>query len=140
VAVDGNSRIIEEFRANQGRVGGFFAGAPMVLVHHRGRRTGTQRVNPLVCLPDERDPDTVYVFATKGGAPTNPGWYHNLVAAGRVHVERGTEEYDAVVRELQGAERDRVYAEQARLRPNFADYERRVEGARTIPVLALRRA
>ncbi len=140
MARDGNSKIIEEFRANQGRVGGFFDGAPMVLVHHRGRRTGQERVNPLVCLPDEQDPDTVYVFATKGGSPTHPSWYHNLVSAGRAHVERGTDEYDVTVRELQGEERDRVYAAQARLRPNFADYERTTAGIRTIPVLALRRA
>ena len=140
MAWDGNSKIIEEFRANQGRVGGFFDGAPMVLVHHRGRRTGQERVNPLVCLPDEQDPDTVYVFATKGGSPTHPSWYHNLVSAGRAHVERGTDEYDVTVRELQGEERDRVYAAQARLRPNFADYERKTAGIRTIPVLALRRA
>ncbi|MGH3427260.1 MAG: nitroreductase/quinone reductase family protein, partial [Mycobacteriales bacterium] len=93
MAWDGNSKIIEEFRANQGRVGGFFDGAPMVLVHHRGRRTGQERVNPLVCLPDEQDPDTVYVFATKGGSPTHPSWYNNLVSAGRAHVERGTDEY-----------------------------------------------
>jgi len=112
----------------------------MVLVHHRGRRTGQPRVNPLVCLPDDLDPDTVYVFATKGGSPTNPNWYYNVVSAERVHVERGTQEYDAVVRELKGEERARVYAEQARRRPNFADYERKVAGIRTIPVLALRRA
>lgn len=140
MAGDGNTRIIEEFRANQGRVGGPFAGAPMVLVHHRGRRTGQERINPLVYLPDDRDPDTVYVFATKGGSPTNPSWYHNLISAGRAHVERGTEQYDVAVRELRGEERDRVYAEQARRRPNFADYERKTAGIRTIPVLALRRA
>lgn len=139
MAVDGNVRIIEEFRANQGRVGGAFEGAPMVLVHHRGRRTGTERVNPLVYLPDAEDAGTVYVFATKGGAPSNPGWYHNLLAAGRAHVERGTDEYDVAVRELKGEERDRVYAEQVRRRPNFGDYERRAAGIRTIPVLELRR-
>jgi deazaflavin-dependent oxidoreductase (nitroreductase family) len=136
---DRNAGIIEEFRANQGRVGGFFEDTPVLLLHHLGRRTGEPRVNPVVYLPDEHDPDTVYVFATKSGAPTNPGWYHNLVSAGRAHVERGTQEYDVAVREVKGEERDRVYAEQARRLPNFADYERKTSGIRTIPVLALRR-
>ena len=111
----------------------------MLLVHHRGRRTGAERVNPLAYLPDEHDPDTVYVFATKAGAPANPSWYHNLVAAGRAHVERGTEAYDVTVRELKGAERDRIYAEQAALYPGFAEYAEKTAGIRTIPVLRLTR-
>jgi deazaflavin-dependent oxidoreductase (nitroreductase family) len=136
---DFNARIIAEFRANAGRVGGPFEGAPMVLVHHRGRRTGRELVNPMVYLRDDTDPDTVYVFASKGGAPTDPDWYRNLVAAGVAEVEVGTERYAVGVTELTGEHRDRVYAEQARRYPGFADYERRTAGIRTIPVVALRR-
>lgn len=137
---DWNASVIEEFRANEGRVGGPFAGAPMVLMHHRGRRTGTERVSPVVYLPDEDDPDTIYVFASTGGAPTHPEWYRNLVAAGTGEVEVGTERYAVTVRDVTGEERDRIYAEQARRMPNFAEYERKTAGIRTIPVLALRRA
>ena len=136
---DFNAQVIEEFRSNEGRVGGPFEGAPMVLVHHVGRRSGTQRISPMMYLPDERDPRTVYVFASKAGAPTNPDWYHNLVSAGRATLEIGTKTYDATVRELEGEERDRVYAEQARRVPGFAEYERKTAGIRTIPVLALTR-
>ena len=137
---DYNARIIEEFRANEGHVGGDYEHMPLVLLHHRGRRTGAERVNPVAYQQDEQDPDTIYVFATKGGAPTNPDWYHNLRAAGEAHVERGTDEYDVTVREVGGEERDRVYAEQARRLPVFLAYEQRTAGVRTIPVLALRRA
>ena len=136
---DRNSRIIEEFHANEGRVGGQFEGAPMTLVHHRGRKTGRELVNPMMYLRDYGDPATIYVFASKGGAPTDPDWYRNLVAAGEAEVEVGTERYPVTVAELQGAERDTVYAEQARRYPGFADYETRTAGVRTIPVLALRR-
>ena len=139
-AADRNAGVIDEFRANEGRVGGPFEGAPMTLVHHRGRRSGTERVSPMMYLADDRDPDTIYVFASKGGAPSDPDWYHNLVAAGTATIERGTERYDVVVRELTGDERDRVYHEQARRYPGFAEYERKTAGIRTIPVLALRRA
>ena len=137
---DFNSGIIEEFRSNEGRVGGPFEGASMVLVHHRGRKTGQERVNPLVYLPDGNDPDTIYVFATKSGAPEHPDWYWNLTTAGAAHVERGTDEYDVTVAEVKGEERDRLYAQQVERRPSFADYEAKTAGIRTIPVLRLRRA
>jgi deazaflavin-dependent oxidoreductase (nitroreductase family) len=137
---DWNSKTIAEFRANEGRVGGPFEGAPMVLVHHRGRKTRREYVNPMMNLPDDTDDNIIYVFATKAGAPTNPDWYYNLTAAGEGSVERGTESYKVTVRELTGAERDRVYAEQARRYPGFADYERQTAGIRTIPVLELTRA
>jgi deazaflavin-dependent oxidoreductase (nitroreductase family) len=136
---DWNTQVIEEFRANEGRVGGQFEGAPMTLVHHRGRKTGRELVNPMMYLRDDADTDTIYVFASKGGAPTHPDWYSNLVAAGEAEVEVGTEQYPVTVTELTGDERDRVYAEQARRYPGFADYERKTAGVRTIPVLALRR-
>jgi deazaflavin-dependent oxidoreductase (nitroreductase family) len=137
---DWNASTIAEFRANEGRVGGPFEGAPIVLVHHRGRTSGREYVAPVMYLPHDTDPDTIYVFASKGGAPTNPEWFENLTAAGDGRVERGTEAYEVTVRDVTGAERDRIYAEQARRYPGFAAYERRTAGIRTIPVLELRRA
>jgi len=136
---DFNEQTIADFRAHEGRVGGQFEGAPMVLVHHVGRRSGTPHIAPMMYLRHEIEPDTIYVFASKAGAPTNPDWYYNLLAAGRATVEVGTETYEVTVRELEGEERDRVYAEQAGLYPGFADYARKTEGIRTIPVLALAR-
>jgi deazaflavin-dependent oxidoreductase (nitroreductase family) len=135
-----NDKTIAEFRANEGRVGGYFEGAPVVLVHHRGRTSGRDYVTPTMYLPDDDDPDTIYVFATKGGAPTNPDWYYNLIAASEGIVERGTDTYPVSVHELIGKDRDRTYDEQARRYPGFADYARQTAGVRTIPVLALRRS
>jgi deazaflavin-dependent oxidoreductase (nitroreductase family) len=137
---DWNTRIIEEFRANEGRVGGQFEGAPLTLVRHRGRRSGREYVSPTMYLADEGDPATIYVFASKAGAPTNPDWYYNLVSAGHARVEVGTETYDVSVSELAGEARDRVFEEQARRYPGFGEYAERAAGIRTIPVLALRRA
>ena len=137
---DWNAKVIEEFRANEGRVGGNFEGAPITLVHHRGRRSGRDHVTPMMYLADESDPDTIYVFASKAGAPTNPDWYYNLTSAGDGEVEVGTDTHPVTVMELRGEERDRVYAEQARRYPGFAGYEEKTAGIRTIPVLALRRA
>ena len=112
----------------------------MVVVHHRGRKSGLERVTPMMYLPHDTEPDAIYVFATKAGAPTNPDWYRNLTTAGHGTVERGTETYQVTVRELTGAERDRIYAEQARRYPGFAEYARQTAGVRTIPVLELTRA
>jgi deazaflavin-dependent oxidoreductase (nitroreductase family) len=139
-ATNWNEKIIAEFRANGGRVGGNFEGAPMVLVHHRGRKSGREYVNPMMYMADDVDNDTIYVFASKAGAPSNPDWYYNLTAAGEGTVERGTETYPVTVRELQGDERDRIFDEQARLYPGFADYAQRTAGIRTIPVLQLTRS
>jgi deazaflavin-dependent oxidoreductase (nitroreductase family) len=136
---DWNTKIIEEFRANEGRVGGPFEGAPMVLVTHRGRKSGHQHVTPMMYLPDETDDGAIYVFATKGGAPSNPDWYYNLTTVGHASIERGTGSYPVTVRELTGDERDRIYAEQASRYPGFADYTKQTEGIRTIPVLELTR-
>jgi deazaflavin-dependent oxidoreductase (nitroreductase family) len=138
--LDWNAQTIAEFRANEGRVGGNFEGAPLVLVHHRGRKSGREYVNPMMYLPRDTEPDIIYVFATAAGAPASPDWYHNLLAAGEGSVERGTERYEVTVRELTGAERDRIYAEQARRYPGFAEYERQTSGIRVIPVLELTRA
>jgi deazaflavin-dependent oxidoreductase (nitroreductase family) len=135
-----NESVIDEFRANEGRVGGNFEGAPITLVHHRGRKSGKEYVNPVMYLGDEADADVIYVFATKGGMPTNPDWYFNLVSAGDATIERGTETYHVTVREVTGDTRDRIYGEQSRRYPGFADYSNKVAGIRTIPVLELRRA
>ena len=135
-----NAKTITEFRANNGKVGGVFEGAPIVLLHHRGRKSRRDYVTPVMYLPDDTDPDRIYVFATKAGAPAHPDWYHNLTAPGDNSVERGTESYKVTIREVKGAERDRIYAEQARRYPGFAEYERQTAGVRTIPVLELRRA
>jgi len=137
---DWNQQTITEFRANGGRVGGPFEGAPVVLVHHHGRKSGTEYVTPTMYLANESDDDTIYVFASKGGAPTNPDWYHNLIAAGEGTIERGTETYRVAVHEVTGDERDRIYDEQGRRFPGFAEYALQTEGFRTIPVLELRRA
>jgi deazaflavin-dependent oxidoreductase (nitroreductase family) len=136
---DWNARVVEEFRSNQGRVGGPFEGAPITLVHHRGRKSGRDYVNPMMYLADEEDPTRIYVFASNGGAPSHPEWYHNLLAAGAAEVEVGTERHPVTVAEVVDGERDRIYAEQALRYPGFAEYEAKTAGIRTIPVLALRR-
>jgi deazaflavin-dependent oxidoreductase (nitroreductase family) len=134
-----NAQIIAEFRANDGKVGGPFAGAPVVILHHRGRKTGRDLLAPVMYLADDGDAATIYVFASKAGAPTNPDWYYNLTAAGTSTVEVGAETYPVRVEELRGAERDRVFAEQAKRYAGFAEYAEKTKGIRTIPVLALRR-
>ena len=137
---DWNTGVNEEFRANEGRVSGPFAGAPLTLVHHRGRRSGDDHVAPMMYLQDEADPTVIYIFASKAGAPTHPDWYSTLTAAGTAQVEVGTQTYPVTVSELAGEERDRIFAEQARRYPGFAGYAEKTAGIRTIPVLALRRA
>lgn len=134
-----NEKIITEFRENAGRVGGPFEGAPVVLVHHEGRKTGRDYVTPLMYLADDDDEGTIYIFATAGGAPKNPDWYYNLVDAGRSTVERGSDTYETVVTELTGDARDVVYAEQAGRYEGFGQYAEQTAGIRTIPVLRLRR-
>jgi deazaflavin-dependent oxidoreductase (nitroreductase family) len=129
---DWNRKIIEEFRANEGKVGGPFAGAPVLLLHTTGAKTGRERVNPMMYL----DLDGLrYVFATKAGADTNPDWYWNLVAHPEVTVEVGTETYVAAAVPATGDDRDRIYAEQARRYPGFAEYVRKT--SRIIPVVEL---
>ena len=130
---DHNAGIIEEFRSHDGRVGGYFEGATMLLLHTVGAKTGTQRVNPLVYLPDG---DRYVVIASKGGAPTNPDWYYNLLAHPDVTIEVGTSTLPvhAVVVE-DDAERDALYARQVERRPGFADYLQMT--TRRIPIIAL---
>ena len=127
-----NRKVIEEFRANEGRVGGFFEGAPMVLLHTTGAKTGAARINPLMYLPDG---DRVVVFASKGGAPDNPDWYYNLKANPDVTLELGDGTRPGVAQEVTGEERDALYAKQAALYSNFADYEKAT--TRKIPVIAI---
>jgi deazaflavin-dependent oxidoreductase (nitroreductase family) len=132
---DFNQAIIAEFRANDGVVGGGFQGAPIVLVTTIGAKSGLERVAPLVCLPG--DDGTLVIFASKGGAPTHPDWYRNLVANPNVTVEFGAEKYEATAVEVTGAERDSLYAEQSRRMPQFSEYQAKTD--RVIPVVALRR-
>jgi deazaflavin-dependent oxidoreductase (nitroreductase family) len=129
-----NERVIEEFRANVGKVGGRWEGAHLLLLTTTGAKSGRRRTFPLAYLPDG---DRLVVFATKGGSPTNPAWYHNLKAYPEVTVEAGTETFDATAVEVTGAERDRLYARQVALRPAFGDYEKKT--TRKIPVFALER-
>ena len=130
---DWNARIIEEFRANGGQVGGQFEGAPMLLLHTTGARSGQERVNPMMYLDFE---GRRFVFASKAGADTHPDWYHNLVAHPEVSVEAGTETYRAAAEPVMDPERDRIYAEQARRYPGFAEYAAKT--TRVIPVVELR--
>jgi deazaflavin-dependent oxidoreductase (nitroreductase family) len=133
---DFNRTVIEEFRANHGKVGGGFAGAPVVLLTTTGAKTGRKRVNPLVALVQG---DGLYVVASKGGAPTSPDWYHNLLAHPEVEVEFGDDQFTATaVPIVSGPERDRLYAAQVAVQPGFADYEKAT--TRVIPVVELRRA
>src|SRR5690348_14348707 len=97
---DWNQQVIDEFRANEGRVGGNFANTALLLLHHRGAKTGTQRINPLAY--QRLSDDSVAVFASKGGAPTNPDWYHNVVAIPDVTLEVGTETFPAKARVAEG--------------------------------------
>ena len=136
---DWNQSVIEDFRANEGRVGGGFKGAPMILVHHVGRKSGKEYVNPLVYLPGEGDDDSLYIFASKGGDPKDPQWYRNVVAADQITVEVGASTFPVTVTELSGDERDRIYAEQVKRMPGFGEYEQKTQGIRTIPVLRLTR-
>ena len=129
-----NGPIIEEFRSHKGQVGGFFEGKPVLLLSTTGARTGRRHVNPAMYLPDG---DRWVVFASMGGAPKHPDWYHTLVANPAVTVEVGTETFEGRAEVITGDERDRLYARQVQLYPQFADYEKQT--IRTIPVIALSR-
>jgi deazaflavin-dependent oxidoreductase (nitroreductase family) len=131
---DFNTGIIQEFRSNRGQVGGGFEGAPMIILTTTGAKSGQPRTHPLVYLADG---DRVVIFASKAGAPTNPDWYHNLVAHPRVTVELGDETFEADATVAEGDERDRLYAQQASIMPGFAEYQEKTE--RVIPVVVLTR-
>ena len=128
-----NCKIIEEFRANDGKVGGDFAGFPLLLLHHVGAKSGVERVNPVAY---QRVGDGWAVFASKAGAPTNPDWFHNLVAHPDVSIEVGSESHSVTARVASGEERERIWAAQKEAFPNFAQYEEQA-GARQIPVVVL---
>jgi deazaflavin-dependent oxidoreductase (nitroreductase family) len=129
---DWNRKIIDEFHANAGKVGGPFEGTPILLLHHQGAKSGTERVNPLAY---RRDGDSYVVFASKGGAPTNPDWYHNLRANPATQIEVGTDVVDVKARVANGEERERLFDAQKRDHPGFAEYERNT--TRKIPVVVL---
>ncbi len=129
---DFNARIIEEFHANAGRVGGMFDGTTLLLLHHVGAKTGQDRINPLAY---NRDGDRYVIFASKAGAPTNPDWYHNLKAHPDVSVEVGTDTIDVVAAEATGEERERLFGAQVERSPSFADYQAKTD--RLIPVVVL---
>jgi deazaflavin-dependent oxidoreductase (nitroreductase family) len=131
-ANDWNAGIIEEFRANAGKVGGQFEGAPLLLLHTTGARSGQERVNP-VMYQDLGGP--VAVFASKAGAPTNPDWYHNVVAHPEVSAEIGTETRQFRARVAIGDERAQIWTQQMQDYPGFADYESKTD--REIPVVIL---
>ncbi|MEV6926581.1 nitroreductase family deazaflavin-dependent oxidoreductase [Dactylosporangium sp. NPDC051485] len=129
---DWNDKIIEEFRANGGQVSGQFTGAPLLLLHTVGAKSGQPRVNPMMY----QKIDSGYaVFASKAGAPTNPDWYHNLIAHPSVRAEIGTGEVDLVARVATGEERERIWSAQKSQYPGFADYEQQTD--RQIPVVIL---
>jgi len=130
-----NRKVIEEFRANEGRVGGPFEGAPVLLLHTWGRKTQTERVNPMMYLAQD---GRTFVFASKSGAPEDPDWYLNLRANPQVTVELGTETFTATAVPVTGQERDTIYAEQGRRYPGFAEYQAKTD--RVIPVVELIRA
>jgi deazaflavin-dependent oxidoreductase (nitroreductase family) len=132
---DRNQPIIDEFRANNGKVGGYFEGANMLLLHTVGAKSGQARTNPVMHVPDG---DRLVVFATKSGADTNPDWYHNLVANPIVTVELGNEQYKARATPVtEEPERSRLYAKVVEHRPDFAAYETKT--SRKIPAIVLER-
>ena len=130
---DFDGKIIEEFRANAGKVGGPFAGSDILLLHHTGARTGAERVSPLAY---QRVGGSYAVFASKAGAPDNPAWYHNLIAHPEVSVEVGIETFPVTARVAQPAEGDVIWARQKERAPHFAQYEQKA-APRKIPVILL---
>ena len=131
---DFNAKIIAEFRANGGKVAGQFEGAPMVLLHTVGARSGEERVNPLVY---QADGDRIAIFGSKAGAPTHPAWYHNLLANPDVTVELGPDTVPMRARVAEPDERERIWSRQKEIMPGFADYE--ANTTRVIPVVFLER-
>ena len=129
-----NESLIQEFRANGGKVGGRFEGRPVLLLTTTGAKSGRKYTTPLVYL---QDGERRLIFASKAGAPTHPDWYHNLVANPTVTVEAGTETYEARAVEITGEERDRLYAKQVEAAPQFGEYQEKTD--RVIPVVDLQR-
>ena len=133
-AKDWNKEVIEEFRANGGKVGGYFANMKLLLLHTTGAKSGLPRVNPVACMADG---EQYIIIASKAGAPTNPAWYYNLVANPEVGVEVGTEKFQAKATVSTEPERSELYAKMAAKYPGFAEYEQKT--TRVIPVVTLTR-
>lgn len=127
-----NKRIIDEFRANDGKVSGRFEGKTLLLLHTKGARSGQERINPLAYV---RDGDGFVIIASKGGSPTNPSWYYNILANPLVTVEVGTEKFQAHATVAEEPERTRLYNKMVEMMPGFDDYRRKT--ARVIPVIVL---
>lgn len=127
-----NEQILKEFRENNGVVGGPFQGATLLILHTTGAKSGAERLNPLVYL---QEGDVLYIFGSRGGDPSHPDWYHNLVADPNVTVEVGTETVPMRARVVEGAERDRIYDAQVARSPMFDEYRKKT--TRVIPVVAL---
>ncbi len=129
---DWNRRMIEEFRANKGKVGGMWEGRPLLLLTTTGAKSGQHRTNPVVYM---REGDRLYIFASKGGAPTHPHWYHNLLAQPNVTVELGDEKFNAIAKPATGEMRDQIYSKWTGLYPQFREYQEKTN--RKIPVIEL---
>jgi deazaflavin-dependent oxidoreductase (nitroreductase family) len=129
---DWNTAIIKEFRANAGKVGGPFSGRSLLLLHTIGAKTGQQRINPVAYI---NDGDRLVIIASKGGAPTNPDWYHNLIAHPLVTVEVGTEKFQVTATDSAEPERTRLYDKMIEAMPGFAEYKQKT--TRIIPVIIL---
>src|SRR5216683_1225333 len=132
---DWNTSVIKEFRSNEGKVGGQFEGASLILVHQVGAKSGTEHVTPVGCFP--QSDGRFAIIASNGGALGNPDWYYNLKAHQEINVEFGTETFAVAVRELEGAEREKVWADAASAAPGLGEYQNKT--TRTIPVLLLTR-
>lgn len=131
---DWNKKIIEEFRANGGKVGGNFEGRTLLLLHTKGAKSGQERINPVAYTEDG---DNLVIIASKSGAPTHPDWYHNILANPQITVEVGTEKFEVNVNVTEEPERTRLYNQMATIMPGFADYKSKT--TREIPVLVLKR-
>ncbi len=129
---DFNKKVIEEFRANEGKVGGHFEGANLLILHTIGAKSGKERVNPLMYLPDD---DRYVIIASKAGAPSNPDWYYNVVANPHVTIEVGTEELQAQASVADEPERSELYEKMVAVAPGFDEYRQKTD--RTIPVVIL---
>ena len=131
---DWNQNIINEFRANAGKVGGPFEGKSLLLLHTVGAKSGLERINPVACI---KNGDQFVIIASKGGAPSNPDWYYNILAQPAVTVEFGTEIFQAKAEVAAEPERTRLYAKMVEHMPGFADYQKKT--SRVIPVIVLTR-
>ncbi|MEV4889252.1 nitroreductase family deazaflavin-dependent oxidoreductase [Nonomuraea sp. NPDC055795] len=131
---DFNQQVIEEFRANAGKVGGYFEGHDLVLLTTKGAKSGNETTSPVMYLPDG---DRYVIIASNGGADNHPAWYHNLLAHPELTAEIGTETFSAKAQQIDGTERDELYARMVAIAPGFAEYEAKT--TRRIPVLSLHR-